>query len=309
MNKTLIIGAGEIGTAVASSESFNVENCLVISRTLREHGMYEDSPVPRVVVELGVKSLPLELLDDVGAIIYAAGTPRPSALLNSTSVLVSDELAPLQALIEAIEKSQWRGSLVFASSGGTVYGQSQVGVRWSESDVCRPVSAYGIAKLTSENLLIAAATRYGFNLVVARISNIIGTRRNFERRIGFVQATVDRILKGRPIEIYGDGTTTRDFIDVRDVGSLLPSLGQYATVDGPIINVGTGRATNLLEVIRLVEAALNTSAHLDFQPFRPSDVAYNVLSNSKLTSLMTTDFVSLEDSVNRLIVDFSREIS
>lgn len=304
VGKTLIIGTGEIGAALAQYHESRELNYAVLTRTLRASVLNDSSALRTQVLELGVKPPPEGLLKDVDTILYAAGTPRPSAPLSATAAVIGDELVPLQAMLEIIGDSDWHGSLIFASSGGTIYGVSKQGAPWTETDLCLPVSAYGIAKNAAENLLLAAVQRANFKLAIARISNVIGTRLNYEVGIGFVQAAVHRIIRGLPIEIYGDGSSTRDFIDVTDVATILPNIAQHSNPTGLVVNVSTGIATSLLDVIAIIESETNTEARLKFSPVRSSDVNDNVLCNHKLNSLLSPSYTPLVLSIRRVIADF-----
>lgn len=305
MGKTLIIGMGEIGVALTLYHEARELDYAIITRTLRGSVLGDASISRTHVIELGVQLLPASLLRDVDTIIYAAGTPRPGAPLSTTAAVVSDELVPLQALIATIDDSDWHGTFIFASSGGTIYGRSELGTPWIETDPCHPVSAYGIAKYAAENFLVAAAARAGFKLVIARISNVIGTRLNFEMGIGFVQTAVHRILDGLPLEIYGDGSTTRDFIDLIDVATILPSLALHSSPSVLLVNISTGIPTSLMEVIATVESETGILAKLKFSPPRSSDVSNNLLCNYKLNSLVSPTYTPFIQSVRRLISDFT----
>ena len=305
VSETLIIGMGEIGIALASHLENVQRDFSIVARRRRVPTPIKSSISRFRLINLGVDRIPGSLLDGVSTILYAAGTPQPSAPLSATSVVVANELVPLQALITAIEEAKWQGTFVFASSGGTIYGRSPLGTPWKESDSCHPISAYGIAKYAAENLLAESATRGGFKLIIARISNIVGTRLNFASGIGFVQTAVHRALKDLPIEIFGDGSITRDFIDVADVAAILANLNCDGGDAGFVINVSSGVATSLTDVVALVEHESRTSAKVIYSPRRSSDLKNNLLSNAKLNLLKAPTYTPLVTSIQRLIIDFS----
>jgi UDP-glucose 4-epimerase len=132
--------------------------------------------------------------------------------------------------------------IVFASSGGTVYGEHP-GRPSLESDLPQPVSPYGIAKLAAEH--------YGRHLVrefvALRLANVYGPRQNPRGEAGVVALFLHAMLEGRPPLILGDGLQTRDFLWVGDaVAALVRAL------DGPVgtFNIGTGRETSVDEIYR-----------------------------------------------------------
>jgi len=106
--------------------------------------------------------------------------------------------------------------VVFASSGGTVYGES-ARLPVAESAPKLPASPYGTAKLASEYYLATFSQLYGLETVALRYSNVYGPRQNPHGEAGVVAIFAHRVLAGQPLTVFGDGAQTRDMVFVQDV--------------------------------------------------------------------------------------------
>jgi UDP-glucose 4-epimerase len=108
--------------------------------------------------------------------------------------------------------------IIFASSGGTVYGE-QTSFPADESHITQPVSPYGITKLTNEKYLHYYFVEYGIKHVIFRYTNVYGPRQNPHGECGVVAIFINKMLNGEQPVINGDGRITRDYVYVGDVAS------------------------------------------------------------------------------------------
>ena len=106
--------------------------------------------------------------------------------------------------------------VVFASSGGVVYGDPEV-VPTPETAPKLPVSPYGVSKLAGEYYLRALGALRGFEGVAMRYANVFGPRQDPKSEAGVVSIFVSRLLANQPLTVFGDGRQTRDYVFVRDV--------------------------------------------------------------------------------------------
>ena len=132
--------------------------------------------------------------------------------------------------------------VVFASSGGATYGDTEV-IPTPETHPQRPVSCYGAAKAASEIYLGVYRANHGIRSTALRYANVYGPRQDPHGEAGVVAIFSGRLLEGKPCTIYGDGTQTRDYVYVGDVAraNLLAAEKRF---DGPL-NVGTGLETDV----------------------------------------------------------------
>ncbi|MDE4915346.1 NAD-dependent epimerase/dehydratase family protein [Methylobacterium sp. 092160098-2] len=173
--------------------------------------------------------------------------------------------------------------LIFASSGGAIYGiPSSVPI--CENDRTDPISAYGISKLLIEKYLFLYRHLHGLNYHSLRIANPYGRYQLGHKRQGLVGTFVHRALAGLPVEIWGDGEITRDFIHVDDV---IEAFVEVVTYDGPhrIMNVGSSRGLSVNNILYDIEALLGQgSLKRVYTPGRAADVPVNVLDTSLIKS-------------------------
>lgn len=106
--------------------------------------------------------------------------------------------------------------VIFASSGGTVYGE-QINFPANETDELNPVSPYGISKMVNEKYLFYYKQAYNLDYVVLRYGNVFGPRQNPHGEAGVIAIFTDKMLKNQQPVINGDGSITRDYIFVSDV--------------------------------------------------------------------------------------------
>ncbi|MEW5919097.1 MAG: NAD-dependent epimerase/dehydratase family protein, partial [Gemmatimonadota bacterium] len=116
-------------------------------------------------------------------------------------------------LVEAVRQSGHKTRFVFSSTGGAIYGDF-VDVPTPEHVAKDPESPYGIAKLSAEYYLAYYARVHGLDTVALRYSNVYGPRQNPHGEAGVVAIFCARILEGKPLTVFGEGTQTRDYVYV-----------------------------------------------------------------------------------------------
>lgn len=172
--------------------------------------------------------------------------------------------------------------MTFVSSGGTVYG-SGAGALVAEDDPCRPINLYGQAKLEAELHLRFLARTCGLHLLILRPSNPYGLHQSLHGTQGLVSVILGRIANDRPLDIWGDGSTVRDYIFVEDA---VRSMGELIVRNAEgTYNVGSGVGSSLIDVVRSVEAVTGRSVALQFHPARAADVPRLVLDVTRLAAL------------------------
>jgi UDP-glucose 4-epimerase len=165
--------------------------------------------------------------------------------------------------------------VIFSSSGGTVYGIPKY-LPIDELHPQYPISSYGIQKLAIERYLYLYNHLHGLKSSVLRISNPFGLGQDISRGQGLVTTFLARIMNGKEIEIWGDGSVVRDYIYVDDViDSFIAVLENHNEFD--IYNIGSGVGSSILEVIQKIETVVGSRAKIQFKESRSADVPANVL--------------------------------
>jgi UDP-glucose 4-epimerase len=145
-------------------------------------------------------------------------------------------------LLEAAVKSGVK-RVIFASSGGAAYGEQQ---RFParEDDPTNPVSPYGVSKRAGEHYLFYYRVVHGLPYLALRYANVYGPRQDPHGEAGVVAIFCERLLRGEPPRINGDGRQTRDYVFIEDlVRANLQALDSNYV--GPM-NIGTGRETDVV---------------------------------------------------------------
>jgi UDP-glucose 4-epimerase len=187
------------------------------------------------------------------------------------------------SLIEAIREVQPKARVVFASSGGTIYGALST-IPATEDHPLRPMSAYGVSKLAVESYLEVARREAGLSSVSLRIGNLYGPGQSRDRMFGAVTQFASRALSGEPIRIFGDGSVTRDYVFIDDVVSALIIAGSSRHA-GPV-NIGTGVGHSLNDVAKTVAAEAGCELTIERLDGRPFDVPVSVLDPSRASAAL-----------------------
>lgn len=139
--------------------------------------------------------------------------------------------------------------LVFASSGGTVYGEPDAAdLPIDEGYPPRVTNPYGVAKRAAEDYLATFAALDGLEPVSLRLANVYGPRQDPHGEAGVVAIFCDRLLSDQPVSVFGDGLQTRDYVFVDDVVEAFVAAGLQAGGAGARLNIGTGLATSVLDL-------------------------------------------------------------
>ena len=188
-------------------------------------------------------------------------------------------------LLEAVRASGEATRVIFASTGGALYGDLASSPS-SENSVKEPDSPYGVSKLAAEYYLAFYRRAYGLESVSLRIGNVYGPRQDLNGEAGVVAIFCNRILERKPLTIFGDGMQTRDYVHVSDVVEAIwlassAPLPAKETMDDHALNIGTGAGTTVLEVAGHLQHAAGTGLPLDFKPPRLGEERHAVLSVDK----------------------------
>lgn len=169
--------------------------------------------------------------------------------------------------------------VIFASSGGTVYGIPQQ-TPIAETHPTEPISAYGVSKLTAEKYLALYGYLHGVDYCVLRVANPFGPYQIPVNSQGVVCAVMHKALCGEPVEIWGDGEVVRDFIFISDVVDAMIRAVDY---QGPhhVFNVGSGAGRSINQIVADTQSALDgRPVETVYKASRPADVPTNVLDIS-----------------------------
>ena len=202
--------------------------------------------------------------------------------------------------------------VIFASSGGVVYGDPEV-VPTPETAPKAPISPYGVSKLSGEYYLRALAALRGFEAVSMRYANVFGPRQDPKSEAGVVSIFVSRLLENRPLTVFGNGLQTRDYVFVRDVAraNVLASTAAVpagSSIDDTAFNIATGKQTNVLELAELVGRVMGQKPQVEMAPARPGELFRSSLDIAKAGRMLGWKPESgFDDGLPQLVDWFRKE--
>jgi len=217
--------------------------------------------------------------------------------LHDADVNVVGTVNVLRAAVDAAARR-----VVFASSGGAIYGDTEV-IPTPEEHPCLPASPYGTAKLCAEAYGGTFSRQAGLEFVALRYANVYGPRQDPHGEAGVVAIFATRLTHGEPVVINGDGTQTRDYVHVHDV-----VRANLAAVDGPagVYNIGTGVETDVNTVYRMLAAAAGVNASAVHGPAKPGEQQRSCLDTAgTLQRLGWRAAISFDDGARSTVEYFT----
>jgi len=182
------------------------------------------------------------------------------------------------ALLESLPNNGTLKQCLFLSSGGAIYGNGG-GLAIHESQALYPQSSYGIVKGTIEQYINVYAKRKGFLATHLRPGNIYGPGLRGTRQQNAVYVFIRAILKGEPIEVWGDGSAIKDYVFLNDVTEAI-ALALANPTQGAF-NIGTGKAVSVKELIQCIEWVTGKMAQVHYTRALSTDVQRVVLDSTK----------------------------
>ncbi len=247
-----------------------------------------------VVGDAGVTATLTEALRDVGHVVFALSSLMPGEAEQEPQLDLSLILQPLLELIDQLGRGS-RVPVTFLSSGGTVYGRTD---RFPipEDAPTAPLSVYGITRLTAERFVLRYGALNSVPVRILRVANAYGPGQTGARGQGIIGTTLEHCLSGEPVVVFGDGTVSRDFVHVEDIGYATASLVNL-NAGPPVVNVGSGTHVSLTEVHTLTQEITGRPLAIDRRPARDFDVPRVQLDIRVLQSLIDYQPRPLRDGI------------
>jgi len=171
---------------------------------------------------------------------------------------------------------------VFGSSS-SVYGINEK-VPFAEDDrIFQPISPYAATKAASELLCHTYTHLFGIRTVCLRFFTVYGARQRPDLAIHKFSRL---IADGKPIQVFGDGTTRRDYTYIDDIIQGVRASIDYDGSMHEVFNLGESETTELRTLIELIETNLGQKAVIDRQPMQPGDVPITFADISKAKRLL-----------------------
>lgn len=187
--------------------------------------------------------------------------------------------------LRVLEAARAHGGLpVVLASSSSVYGANPA-LPKTEDLQPRPMSPYAVSKLAEEQYAVAYARCYGLPVLPFRFFNVFGPLQAAGHAYAaVVPAFVDAALAGRPLQVHGDGSQTRDFTFVGTVVDVLRRAVLGAVVSDPV-NLAFGTRTSLLRLVGQLERVVGHRLEVEHRPSRPGDVRDSQADSTRLRAL------------------------
>ena len=279
-------------------------------------------------------------LDGVDAVVHFAAAVGVGQSMYEVERYVSVNALGAAVLLEEVVKRRERIRKILVASSMSIYGEGQYanprtgehglapGLRpagqlerrvWdvlasdrtplvpeptAETKPLRPTSVYAISKRDHEELTLALGAAYGIPAVALRFFNVYGSRQALSNPYtGVVAIFASRLLNGRPPIVFEDGLQTRDFIDVRDITRACSLALSSPGADGQAVNVGSGKATSVLEVAHVLARGLGVEIEPEVRgEFRAGDIRHCYADPARARELLAFEAeIAFEDGMADLL--------
>jgi len=249
-------GAGFIGSALVDRLVARGDDVLIIDDL--STGSTDNLADARAAGS-GTMELAVDDIGEAGTAELVAGH-RPDVVFHlaaqtdvrlSVDAPVSDARTNVIGMLRVLDGAHAGGArkVVFASSGGTIYGEADPALLpFDEDTPQRPLSPYGVAKLAGGLYLDVYRALHGLAGTTLALANVYGPRQDPQGEAGVVAIFAGRLLSGQPCTVFGTGEQTRDFVYVDDVTDALLTAAERA--DGQLLNIGTGVEISVNDLYR-----------------------------------------------------------
>ena len=286
MNVLITGGAGFIGShlaehLLAAGNSVRVLDNLSTGKreNLPDHPLLEF-----VQGDIRDKRLVSESAHGMDAIVHLAAVASVQASVDDPTGTHETNFDGTLYLLEAARKENIRRFL-YASSAA-VYGDN-TRLPLVEEEILNPLSPYAADKLAGEYYLRFYHAKFGIETTAFRFFNIFGPRQDPSSPYsGVISIFIERVSRGEPVTVFGDGRQTRDFVYVGDLVKLLVQALTRAETAGQVINVGRGKQCSLLELLEALEKLTGKPIERKFAAARLGDIVHSRADISRLVRLL-----------------------
>lgn len=293
MNILITGGAGFIGSSLADNLLNEGHNITVIDN-FNDYYAYEikagnvkhnlDNPRYKLYkADLADKTALRKIFAEnkFDAVVHLAGRAGVRPSIDRPEDYIESNILGTIHILELMKDYKIK-KLVFASSS-SVYGNCKEQIFSEDLKVTEPISQYAATKSAGEQFCYTYHKLYGMNVVCLRFFTVYGPRQRPDLAI---HKFTDLISENKPIPVFGDGTTKRDYTFIDDIVSGIKAAIRYDRTPYEIINLGGGEPVSLSRMIEVIENTLGKKAIIDRKPMQKGDVDKTVADIRKAEKLL-----------------------
>ena len=229
-------------------------------------------------------AMDMSAFDGITTLVLAAWATKPGAEHGGLPGEIALNVQPHTELLTDLMQTDVR-HLIFLSSGGAVYGDADQAGRIAEDHPCTPNTPYGYGKLCVENAIRGFWQGGGRRHTIIRPSNPVGLHQVQSVGVhGLFPSVLDAMLREKPVRIFGDGSTIRDYFAVEDLAHLVLAA-DARDVGHSVVNAASGVGLSINEVVDICAAATDLTPERTMMTDRQPRISYNVLDNSRARDL------------------------
>ncbi|MDD5021344.1 MAG: NAD-dependent epimerase/dehydratase family protein [Endomicrobiaceae bacterium] len=206
-------------------------------------------------------------------------------------------------ILEACKNTKVK-KIIFASSGGTMYGECPNEAP-AETVTANPLSPYGVAKNSVENYIKSYSSIYGLKYTVLRYANVYGPRQDPHGEAGVVAIFIGKMLKNQEVLIFGNGKQMRDYVFVSDVVSA--NLQALTKGNNEIFNIGTQTAFSVNQLAKEISNIIGYKLKPKYMAKRSGELFKNFLNISKAKKTLSwKPQVSIQTGLKKTVEYFMK---
>ncbi len=201
-------------------------------------------------------------------------------------------------ILEACKNTKVK-KIIFASSGGTIYGECKTKAP-DEKSFANPLSPYGVAKLSVEHYIKAYSALYGLKYTILRYANVYGPRQDVNGEAGVVAIFIGKMTANKEVFVFGNGKQLRDYVYVKDVVSA--NIKSLTKGNNEIINIGTQKTFSVNQLVKELSLITNYKNKPVFKPKRNGELFKSFLNISKAKKVLNwTPQVSIKEGLKNTV--------
>lgn len=242
----------------------------------------------------------------IDTVVHLVSTLIPGSDYEDFKRELADMVFPSIRVMEYCARNNVK--FVYFSSGGTVYGNRSTMEPFVETDEMAPISYYGWSKQMMENGILFKNRTEGLRYLIVRPSNPYGHGQNLHGKQGLVAVAIGKIMDGKPVEVWGDGSAIRDYIYIDDLAEAFFQLIDRDACN-ETVNIGCGRGYSVNDVLAFLKIISKEDFKIVYKNARPVDVSNMVLDIAKMRRLTNVELTPMLEGMSKFYEETKKSMS